>query len=155
MNEESKPADSSSEALSLMPATRKGMSWLPVIVLCVVFLAGFAPMWLKTSRLAAELHRAQRALRLETIQLTLANAALAARRGDYEPARQGMTTFFSLVTTELERGIGSALPSGGRADFETLLAQRDDLITLLARSDAAAAERLAAVYAGFRKSLGK
>jgi hypothetical protein len=36
-----------------------------------------------------------------------------------------------------------------------LLAQRDDLITLLARGDPASAERLAAAYVQFRKTLGR
>ncbi|MBI4327691.1 MAG: hypothetical protein HY674_20865 [Chloroflexi bacterium] len=128
---------------------------MPAIVLFVVFFTGFAPMWLKSSRLAGELNRAQSALRLETIQLTLANAALDARRGEYEPARQGMTSFFNLVTAELDRGIGSALPSGAPGDLQPLHAQRDDLITLLARGDPAAAERLASAYVSFRKAIGK
>jgi hypothetical protein len=155
MNEESKPADLSTGSPSSQPATKKRSSWLPVIVLFVAFLAGLGPMWLKSGRLARELNRAQAALRLETIQLTLATAALDARRGDYEPARKGMTSFFNLVTAELDRGIGSALPSGAPGELQPLLAQRDDLITLLARGDPAAAERLANAYASFRKSFGK
>ena len=132
---------------------RKRSSWLPVFVLLGVFLVGFVPMWLKANRLTGELVRAQNGLRLQTLQLTLASAALDARRGDYEPARQGMATFFNLFTAELERGIGSALPTSARAQLQTLLTQRDDLITLLARSDPASAERLATVWLSFRKSL--
>lgn len=136
-------------------ARRKRSGWLPVIVLAGVFLVGFVPMWLKSNRLGGELFQAQSQARVEQIQITFANAALDARRGEYEPARQAMTSFFALVTAELDRGIGSALPSGSAEGLKPLLAQRDDLITLLARGDPASAERLANAYADFRKTIGR
>ena len=83
-----------------------------MFVLCGTFLLGFVPMWLKSSRLTAELSRARRQARADQIQITFANATMAARRGDYEPARQGTAMFFSLVTAEMDRGLGSALPPG-------------------------------------------
>jgi len=64
-----------------------------------------------------------------------------------------MVTLFSLLTTELDRGVASALPPTAPADFQSLLAERDDLITLLARGDPASAERLANAYASFRKTV--
>jgi hypothetical protein len=134
---------------------KKRPSWLPGVVLLAVFLTGLVPMWLKSSRLAGELFRAQRQLRVEQIQITLANAALDARQGQYEPARQDLMSFFSLVTAELDRGIGSALPAGAPSELQPLLAQRDELITLLARGDPASAERLANAYATFRNTLGQ
>jgi hypothetical protein len=85
--------------------------------------------------------------------MTFANATLDARRGEYEAARQGMATFFSLVTAEMNRGIGSVLPASAAEALKPLLVQRDDLITLLARGDAASAERLAAAYTDFRKAI--
>jgi hypothetical protein len=97
----------------------------------------------------------QRQARVQHIQITFANATLDARRGDYEPARQGMATFFTLAQAELERGIVSALPSGASEGMKPLLSQRDDLITLLARGDPASAERLAAAYANFRETLAQ
>jgi hypothetical protein len=126
-----------------------------VIVLLAAFCAGFVPMWLRSSRLTGELHRTQQELRRTQLQITLACAALDARRGDYEAARQGAANFFSLVTAELDRGIGSALPLNARTGLQPLLAERDDLITLLARGDPASAERLGNAYAEFRKTLGK
>jgi hypothetical protein len=66
-----------------------------------------------------------------------------------------VANLFSLITAEMDRGIGSALPSAATEGLKPLLAQRDDLITLLARGDPASAERLANAYADFRKSLGK
>jgi len=155
MSEESKPTSPSPvEKPFSPPAKKKRSAWLPVFVLLVVFLAGFVPMWLKSSRLNHELFRTERQMRLDQLQITLADAALEARRGDYEPARQSAANFFTLVTAELDRGPGSALPANARSELQPLLAQRDDLITLLARSDPASAGRLADAYAGFCKTLG-
>ncbi len=158
MNPESTPVD---KPATVTPATttptattpKKSSGWLPVFVLLGVFLVGFVPMWLKSTRLNGELFRAQQQARIQTIQITFADAALDARRGDYEPARQRMANFFTLVNAEMERGIGSALPANASDGLKPLLAQRDDLITLLARGDQASAERLATAYAEFQKSL--
>lgn len=142
---------------TLSPAAKpsKRTAWLPALVLCGTFLVGFVPMWLKSSRLNAELFRAERQARVQQIQITFADATLDARRGDYEPARQRMASFFTLVNAELDRGISSALPASAVVGLQPLLAQRDDLITLLARGDPASAERLATAYADFRKTIGK
>ena len=151
-----KPATETPASTTSNPTTPKKRSgWLPVFVLLGVFLVGFVPMWIKSNRLGGELFHAQQRARIQTIQLTFADAALDARRGDYELARQRMANFFTLVNAELERGIGSALPAGSSDSLKPLLAQRDDLITLLARGDQASAERLATAYAEFRKGLGK
>lgn len=127
-------------------------SWLPVLVLLTAFLAGLVPMWFKSSRLEGDLCRTQRQLRLEQIDLKFARAALDARHGDYEAARKGMAGFFGIVTAELDRGLGSALPADAFYDLQPLLAERDEIITLLARSDPASAERLANAYVLFRKA---
>jgi len=158
MKPASEPEDREPIELSLsspLPPAKRRSPWLPVAVLLAAFLTGFTPMWIKSIRLNAELNRAQIALRLESLQLTLANAALDARRGNYEPARQGMASFFNLMSAELDLITGSALPASARAELQPLLAQRDDLITLLARGDPASAERLATASTAFRSALGK
>ena len=137
------------------PAVPKLGKWRPLVVPVAVFLVGFIPMWFKASRLEAELDRAQQELRLAQIQTTLANAALDARHGEYEPARQAVAQFYKLVTEEADRGVRSAFSEASRASMQPLLAQRDDLITLLARGDPTSGERLASVYVSFRKSLAK
>jgi hypothetical protein len=154
MNEQPQPGKKPEAETASPPPAKKRKSWLPMLVLLGVYLAGFGPMWLKSSRLNRQLFGAERELRLNLIQLTFANAALEARRGKYEPARQNMANFFNLITSEQDRGVGSALPTGASEALKPLLAQRDDLITLLARGDAASAERLATAYADFRQALG-
>jgi hypothetical protein len=83
----------------------------------------------------------------------LASAAIDARRGDYEPARQGASEFFTELRAEMDRGAKSALTEAQRAALEPMFAQRDNIITLLARSDPAAADRLSDIYAGYRKAV--
>ncbi len=134
---------------------RKRPAWLPAAVIVGAFLIGFVPMWFKTHRLNSEVLRAQGEARVQHIQMTFADAALEARRGEYEPARQRLASVFALINAELERGPASALPDGAAEGLKPLLALRDDLITLLARGDPASAERLATAYADFRKTLGK
>jgi hypothetical protein len=46
----------------------KCSGWLPVIALPGVFLVGFVPMWIKSSRLNAELFRTERQARVQQIQ---------------------------------------------------------------------------------------
>ncbi|HEX6718069.1 MAG TPA: hypothetical protein VF088_13210, partial [Pyrinomonadaceae bacterium] len=61
---------------------------LYVVVLLVVFLAGLVPMWLKSRTYAHERDALQASLQVSKLQNMLANSAIDARRGEYEPARQ-------------------------------------------------------------------
>jgi len=122
-------------------------------VLVGVFLLGLVPMWLSARGRAAERDAARRELRLCRIQGGLASAALDARRGDYEPARQGASNFFNALRDQVD-GDASDLAPAQRESLRPLLGGRDDLITLLARSDPASADRLSDLYASYRKAAG-
>jgi len=140
MNPENKPVEkpaTETPAATAPTKTKKRSGWLPVFVLLGVFLVGFVPMWLKATRLNGELFRAQQQVRVRILQITFADATIDARRGEHEPTRQRLANFFTLVNAELDRGIGSALPATASEGLKPLLAQRDDLITLLARGDQA------------------
>lgn len=117
-----------------------------------VFLLGMAPMWLKAREAASQRDAAQRELRLSQLHGTLASAAIDARRGEYEPARQTASDFFTSLRMQLDAGEDSALTAKQREAAAPLLARRDDLITLLARSDPAATPRLLDMHATFRKA---
>lgn len=123
-------------------------------VLLLVFLLGFVPMWLKARGSAVELEIARRELSLSRLQNTLASAALDARRGDYEPARQAASSFFTSLSVETDKGSGSVLTDSQKQNIQPLFAGRDELITLLARSDPASADRLSDLYASYRKAMG-
>ncbi len=120
-------------------------------VLLIVFLLGFVPMWLKARSGAAELATAQRELSLSRLQGTLASATIDARRGEYEPARLAISNFFTSLRVEADKATGSALTDSQKQNIQPLFAGRDEVITLLARSDPASGDRLADLYATYRK----
>jgi len=123
-------------------------------VLLVVFLLGFVPMWLQSRAAAGRLAEAERRLTLGGMQVNLASAAIDARRGDYEPARQAVSQFFTSLRAEIDKGDTSYFTQAQRAGLQPLFAGRDEIITLLARSDPASAERLSDLYVAYRKAVG-
>ncbi len=123
-------------------------------VLLVVFLLGLVPMWLQARASAAKLADAERRLTLAGMQNNLASAAVDARRGDYEPARQAVSQFFTTLRAEIDKGDTSYFTQAQRAGAQPLFAGRDEIITLLARSDPASADRLSDLYVAYRKAVG-
>ena len=119
--------------------------------LLVVFLLGFVPMWLKARNCTSSLAVADHQLILLRMQNYLASAVIDARRGDYEPARQAASQFFTSVRTEIDTGEASNFTQAQRQRLQPLLAGRDEVITLLARSDPASAERLSDLYVAYRQ----
>jgi hypothetical protein len=120
-----------------------------------VFLLGFVPMWLKSRECSRNLSEAERQLNLARIQNALASAAIDARRGDYEPARQAASNFFTALRAETDRGDDSALSQAQREGVQPLFTRRDEFITLLARSDSGSADRLSDLFVAYRKIMGK
>lgn len=124
------------------------------IVLLVVFLLGFVPMWIKARNCGIALAGLEQRLTLVHAQNNLATSVIDARRGDYEPARQAASQFFTSLRADVDKGDDSALNAAQRAAVQPLFTQRDELITLLARSDPAAADRLSDLFASYRKIMG-
>jgi hypothetical protein len=117
------------------------------------FVLGFAPMWLTARTRAGERDAAQQSLRLAQIENALAAATILARLGEYEPARVAASAFFTELQTELDRP-ASGFTAASRQALHGILAERDALITLLARGDTAAAERLEMIYVSYRRAAG-
>ena len=122
-------------------------------VLLAVFLLGLVPMWLSARESASQLAETRRDLRLLQIQNTLASAAVDSRRADYEPARQAASDFFVTLRAEMDRGNDSALTQAQRDRMTPLFVQRDEIITLLARSDPVSADRLSDLYVSYRRAI--
>ena len=78
-------------------------------VALAVFLLGLVPMWVRARAAASQRDAARRELRLSQLQGTLASAAIDARRGEYEPARQTASEFFKTLRSQLDAGGDSAL----------------------------------------------
>lgn len=110
------------------------------------FLLGFVPMWFKTEAAVEQRDAAQRAVRLAQLHNTLATAVIDVQRGQFEPARQLTSDFYTNLRRQIDTGSGSLFTSAQREGLVSLLSERDELITLLARSDPAAIERLFRVY---------
>ncbi len=125
------------------------------IVVILAFLLGFIPMWLKASRSETERTAARAELRISEIQNALASATIDARRGDYERARQSASQFFTALREEADRGGASALTAPQREAAGPLFNQRDNIVTLLARSDPASVDRLSDLHVAFRKATGR
>ena len=123
-------------------------------VLLVGFLLGFVPMWVQSRASAAKLADAERRLTLAGMQGDLASAAVDARRGDYEPARQSASRFFTSLRAEIDKGDTSYFTQAQRAGAQPLFAGRDEIITLLARGDPTSADRLSDLYVAYRKASG-
>jgi hypothetical protein len=126
---------------------------LYVGVALAVFLVGFVPMWLRAREHAGQRDAARRELRVSRMQNALASAAVDSARGEYEPARQSASDFFGALREEVDvAGEQSTLTAAQRESLRPLLEGRDDVITLLARSDPAATARLLDMHAAFRKA---
>ena len=140
----------------VQPKPVKTTSWVRraimiVVLLLVAFLVGFVPMWLTSRECSASLSETEHQLSLARIQNSLASAVIDARLGDYEPARQAASDFFTSLRAETDRGDASALSPSQREGVQPLYVQRDEIITLLARGDSAVADRLSDLYVAYRK----
>jgi len=121
--------------------------WLIRIgALLLAFLIGFVPMWLNNRQLNRSLEERDRELRRGRIQNVLASAAIYARRGEYETARQNTSSFYTELAQEMDKGQNSILTEQERLAMNTVLSERDEMITLLSRNDPAAGERLSNVF---------
>lgn len=110
-----------------------------LIGLLLAFLVGFLPMWFVAHSRASELADAR--VQLERMSLVdgISSAAFYAKRGEYETARQKTSAFF---TSLLAQQSGEVLKTDEKNALKPLLNQRDDVITVLARSDPGSVERL-------------
>ncbi len=121
------------------------------IVLLVVFMLGFVPIWLKSREVSRRLAQYEQQLTLAQMQNILGSTAIDARQGNYESAHQSAGDFFTAIQAEIDKGADSAFSPAQSEEIRLLLDQRDELVTLLARSDPAAAERLADLYSTYRE----
>ena len=115
------------------------------------FLLGAVPMWLRAREKACDLALVQRELTLSRMTNGLSESVIDARRGNYEPARQTASDFFTALRHQVDNEGTQALSTNQRQSLKSLLTQRDDIITLLARGDSAAADRLSDFYVAYRK----
>jgi hypothetical protein len=123
--------------------------------LLVAFLLGFVPMWLKSRERSSSLSETERQLSLVRMENRLISAAMDARRRDYETARLAASDFFTFLRAETSKGVDSALSQAQIAGLEPLVAQRDEIITLLARKEATSEDLLSDLYVSYRELMNQ
>ena len=122
-------------------------------LMLVAFLIGMGLMGLKWWGAASARDAAQKQLVLSQLQNNLASAAVDARRGDYESARQLASKFFTDATSELDKTSSNVFTQEQQTQLKNLLIPRDEIITLLSRNDPASSEKLAEMYVLYRKAI--
>ncbi len=115
------------------------------------FLLGFLPTWFRSAEAIEQRDAAQRGVRLAQLKNTLAAAVIDVQRGNYEPARQLTSDFYTDLRREIQTDETSLFTPAQREGLRSLLVQRDELITLLARSDPTATDRLLSIYSAYNK----
>ncbi len=129
------------------PRSNAMKKWLiGASVILLAFLLGFVPMLISNRQLSADLATRDKELRRSRIQNTLTAATIYARRGEYETARLSTSTFFTDIRAEMDKGNEGVLNEQERIGLNRVMAERDEIITLLSRNDPASAERLSNVF---------
>jgi hypothetical protein len=118
---------------------------IAVAAAVIVFLIGFLPQWSRARGLEAELEETRFELELARLEGQLGAALAESMRSNYERARQLMVGFFS----RLEGRIAQVEDPAQRRELQALLKQRDEIITLLARAEPEATQRLMLMYTAY------
>ncbi len=116
----------------------------------VAFLVGFGWQFGRAHSLQGQLDQAQRELTFQRMEATLGAATIEAQRGDFEPARELTSDFF----TRLQGAIDQA-PAAGQTQLQQILTQRDQVITELSRNDAQSVGVLAGLFVKYRAAVGE
>jgi hypothetical protein len=149
MSEDVKPRPITPQPATPRPLVQRLLIYAGVLLM--VFLLGLVPMWLKARAANNNLAETEHQLLVAKMQNSIGSAVIDARRGEYEPARQAASQFFTSLSAELDKTEGSTFTQAQRPGIQPLLAVRDEVITLLARSDPASADRLSDLYVAYRK----
>lgn len=124
-----------------------------ILLFVLGFLFGMIPMWLQAHGLKAELDTANHEMRIGQWQNALATATIDARRAEYNSALLSASKFFTEVTAEIGKPAKSDFTPTQAERIKALMAPRDEVITLLARNDPAAGDKLAAMHVAFRAAI--
>lgn len=139
------------ETIGFLSSDTMNRAAITAAIALTAFLLGFASMWITSKGYENERDSLLKTLRPSVLQNRLATASLDAGRGEFEQSRKQASDFFTDLRSEVDRP-ESAFGDEQRQAMESILARRDDTITLLARGDANAASRLSELYFNFVKA---
>jgi hypothetical protein len=97
--------------------------------------------------------KALQKLQISELKDQLSAAALDARGGKYEVAREELSGFFTFLNTALVRKGDANVTPEELKSLQPVLSEHDELITLVARNDPASADRLLNLDLAFREAL--
>lgn len=139
------------EAGRAAPPERRRRLWLWALVAVVIaFIGGFGWQYVRAAGIERDLAATESELEVLRLRLELAQAAIAAQSGRFEPARQQMSDLFTRLgdlPEDLDPDVAAVL--------RELLAERDDVITGLSRGNPAAAATLYAFLDRLRTAAGE
>ena len=124
---------------------RRKLILYAVLGAVVVFLLGFLPQWSRARGLSRELRSTRIELKMARLEGRLGAALSESLRSNYERSRQLMADFF----TELQASMGQVQDPRKRAALTQILAQRDEIITLLSRAQPESTQRLMLLYSTY------
>ena len=127
------------------PQTRSKQLKMYGVCFLVGLLVGLVPTGIRLVQTQRERNVLQQRLQVASLEMNLASAALMARHGDYTAARDAASRFFSDARQAVDSG-DQTLTAAQVTTLQSALAERDALITLLARGDTAGAERATTMY---------
>lgn len=114
---------------------------IAVGIALVAFLLGFLPQWTRANGLSDRLRETRHELRMARTQGQIGAALTEALRSNYERARQLMVEVFSTLQAAAPSLLGAQ-----RREVDAILAQRDEVVTLLARAAPESAQRVMLIY---------
>ena len=122
---------------------------LAVLAALVLFLLGFLPQWSRARGLSRELGETRQELRIARLESRLGAALTESLRSNYQRSRQLTAEFFS----GLQGAVGQVEDPARRRELQAILAQRDEMITLLSRAQPESTQRLMLLYTTYHAAV--
>ncbi len=114
---------------------------IAVGIALVAFLLGFLPQWTRANGLSNRLQETRHELRMSRTEGQIGAALTESLRSNYERARQLMVEVYSTL-----QAVSPTLEGTQRREVDAILAQRDEVVTLLARAAPESAQRVMLIY---------
>ena len=121
---------------------------IAVGIALVAFLLGFLPQWTRANGLSDRLQDTRHELRMSRTEAQIGAALTESLRSNYERARQLMVEVFSTL-----QAVAPSLEGTQRREVDAILAQRDEVVTLLARAAPESAQRVMLIYSRYHGAL--
>ncbi|HEU0298609.1 MAG TPA: hypothetical protein VFR37_04125 [Longimicrobium sp.] len=120
---------------------------IAVGIALVAFLLGFLPQWTRANGLSDQLRETRHELRMSRTEGQIGAALTESLRSNYERARQLMAEVFATLQAE-----APSLAPRQRTEVDAILAQRDEVVTMLARAAPESAQRVMLIYTRYHNA---